>query len=349
MLMNSRHTSLKVIACVLILLTLTTQIARAQSTVPDYPVTHIVVSGDATRLAVLGRTTQNSAGKIVYYADILDATTLEILSSVDIGTNPPSLFDVSPDAGWLVYGVPYTELRAINVVTGESVVLFPRGVIEIDALDWNPVDGRVAYAEGAAVNVVDVYAQHEGTSLFDRGSPGLVQDVAWSINGVSLATSTYFDSASMIQIWNAEQLAANTIVDEPLSRFPGGGRLVWSPDGDILASGTREFIEIFDMVTEEKLFDLILPDEFSPASIVWSPDNLHLAVGSADIILIWDTTTGELANTIAVTGIIDAMVWLPDLGIVHNGDGNGLYLNGELVTAPIVSTDDANLTATPSS
>jgi hypothetical protein len=106
MLMNSRHKPLKVIACVLILLTLTAQVVRAQSSVPDYPVTQIVMSGDGTRLAVLGRTTQNSEGEIVYYADILGANTLEILFSVEIGTNPPNLFDVSPDAGWLVYGVP---------------------------------------------------------------------------------------------------------------------------------------------------------------------------------------------------------------------------------------------------
>jgi WD40 repeat protein len=97
------------------------------------------------------------------------------------------------------------------------------------------------------------------------------------------------------------------------------------------------------------LFDLAIPDGGFSLSRSWSPDGSQIAVGRVDTILIWDTTTGELANTIAATGIIDAMVWLPDLGIVHNGDGNGLYLNGELVTAPIVSTDDANLTATPSS
>jgi WD40 repeat protein len=216
-------------------------------------------------------------------------------------------------------------------------------------MDWNPVDGRVAYSVGAGVSIVDVYAQHEGAVVTDRGSPGLVQAVAWSTDGELLATSTYFANASMTQIWNAEQLAANTIVDEPLSRFPGGGRLVWSPDDNTLAVGSRGHIEIVDIESEEILFDWIIPDGRHPASMTWSPDGSQIAVGRVDIILICDTETGELANTIAATGIISAMVWLPDLGIVHNGRENGLYLNGELVTAPIVYTDDANLTATPPS
>ncbi|MCB9456095.1 MAG: WD40 repeat domain-containing protein [Anaerolineaceae bacterium] len=320
----------------------------AQSAVPDYPVQQLALSGDGTRFGALGYTT-NTSNERAYFVDILDASTLEILFRVEIGTHQPTQFDLSPDASWLVYNVPYTEVRAVNTLTGESKLLFPGGVIEVEELEWNPVDGRVAYIVGADVSVVDVYGNYDGVAVSDAESPGLVYQVAWSADGQKLATGTYaFGSdVAYIQIWSQDQLTSGGgIIKAADTRFSGGGDLLWNPAGSLLAARQLSSLAIYDTFTETQQTFLTLPGEVDPVSITWSPDGTQIATGYVDVIWMWDVATGSLVDTIPTTGIVDSLFWT-DLGLIHNGRGNGMYLNGELVKEP-VSEISTEVTVTPS-
>ncbi|MFN8373584.1 MAG: beta-propeller fold lactonase family protein [Anaerolineae bacterium] len=120
---------------------------------PDYPISEIAVSGDGTRLAVSGRAEQISSDELLYFVDILDASTLEIISSVEVGSRQPDMLNLSPDGRWLVYNVDYFELSTIDTLTGQKSVLL-EGPAEVGAVDWSPVDGRLAYSVGTATSIM---------------------------------------------------------------------------------------------------------------------------------------------------------------------------------------------------
>ena len=330
-------------------------IVLSQGSVPNYRVTHIAASGDGTRLAVLGRTGQNSSGQTVYFVDILDSATLQVLSSVDIGANYPAMLDLSSDGSWFVYNVPYTELRTINIVTGESAVLYGGGPSEVGALDWSPADGRLAYAVGAGVSIAQFYGELPASQLIDEETPGLINAVAWSTNGHDLATTTYappndYSSVGIanIQIWREAQITSSPIVNVPSTRFSGGGSriMVWNPTDEFIASGYRDGVALFDVDTGQPSF-LLSPSGEPSDSIAWSPDGTQIAAGSLNVIWVWDVASGQVVNTITVNGLVDALIWLPTVGLIHNGRENGLYQNGNLVTDPIVATPSPTPTDIP--
>jgi len=339
-----RITLLVGISAVLCLLPMTANpVIRAQTTVPDYPVTHIAMSGYGTRLGILGRSEQNDAGETVFFADMLDTSTLEILSSVELGTGQPNLFDISPDGDWLVYGVPYTELSVMNTSTGEKDFLMGGGVVEVGAVDWSPADGRVAFSVGAGVSIAQIYGDLPTAYLQDEESPGLVNAVAWSSDGHVLVTTTLSapgsdpsNYISNIQVWRETDLASGIEVTTPSSRFPvGGSRLmIWSPTDEFIASRYREGVKLLNVDTGQQSF-LITQTQESADAIAWNHDGTQIAAGGLNAIWIWDVSTGQLTDTITTDGLVDALVWSPTLGLIHAGKGNGIYLNGDLVTAPL--------------
>ena len=309
----------------------------AQSDVPDYQVSLLALSGDESRLAVSGRTTLNEADETIFWIDILDASSLEILLSVEIGIYEPNILDISADGRWIAYSIPNIGAWVIDTEIGEARTLFGGGPAEVEALVWNPVDGRLAYSVGSATTIIAIYGEGIETAIADPERPAFMVDGSWTSDGTRLATTTYssFDELGFTQIWSEVQITSGDLIDAPFDWFSvGGGRVLWSPSGELIANGRRAGIDIINTISRQVNF-LPRPDVYSPTTITWSPDETQIAAAGRNSIWIWDVDSETIVNTIPTLGGVSYMVWLADIGIIHNGNQNGLSINGNLVSEPI--------------
>jgi WD40 repeat protein len=206
---------------------------------------------------------------------------------------------------------------------------------------WSPTDGRVAVSAGAGLSIFQIYEDLPPVYLHSDVDPGRIGKIAWSHSGRDLATTTYysddssdpFNLVASIQIWSEDQITSNAIVREPANHFSGlGGYLAWSPSDELIANSGRDGIGIYDVETGQQTVRIFQEDILS---MTWSPDGTQIAAGGLNVIWIWDVSSGELVDTITFDGVATALVWLPDLGLIHNGSANGLYQNGTFIAAPI--------------
>jgi Tol biopolymer transport system component len=326
-----------------LVLQLPTVFIKTDVAIPNYPVKAIAVSGDGKKLGVIGETAQKSAKQTTYFFDILDVATLEILRHVEIGIYLPDLFDISSDGRWIVYNIPSTELHAIDTISGESLLLSSNGMAEVGSVSWNPHDSRLAFSTGRGLNIISLDPDQPTAYLNDENNRGFISSVDWNPIGDSLVTAMYYASnndvengSGNLQLWDETQITSSGIVTTPIKRFEGGGSfLAWSPTGERIASSEVGQIILFNTISDEQTI-LLTPTGDSITSLTWSPDGSQVAGGNVDRIWVWDAKTGQLVHTISTNGVVNALVWLEGIGLIHNGDDDGIYIDGKLVTSPLV-------------
>lgn len=88
--------------------------------------------------------------------------------------------------------------------------------------------------------------------------------------------------------------------------------VTWSPDNTKIASGSRDFIQIWDIETGQKI-QTLHGHTGSINSVAWSRDNTKLASGSSHgTIKIWNPVTGQLIDTIFGPDLVNSVAWSPD-------------------------------------
>ncbi|MEQ8674109.1 MAG: hypothetical protein RLP44_22320 [Aggregatilineales bacterium] len=314
--------------------------AQSESHLPDYSVSKIILSGDGTKLIVLGGLTQGiTHEETLFHVDILDASTLEWITTYDILFSfVPYRFDANPQATQFIYSAEYDQY--LFDTADQSVIQIAHSApASVGEVDWNPHDDRVARIDASAIFVTD-FSDLSGVLLGGdvEGCSGLPSNAIWSTDGSLLATTRYdrLDETTCIFIWDEEQLLSEDSVQMTPARVihDTGNTVFWSPsDRQIASFTTSSEITIYDTETATANSSIELPSE-TWWSLVWSPDETQIAVSTRKGIVVFDVETGEIVEVFEIESAT-SLVWLPDIGIVHDGLGEGLYLNGERVTEPL--------------
>ncbi len=121
--------------------------------------------------------------------------------------------------------------------------------------------------------------------------PFIFGGLVWSPDGNVLAVGT----SEGVWLHDAGDLAPITHLTEQSNVTS----LDWSPDGEMIAAGGSDgIIQLWDVATREKGFDL-QGHARVVTSVKWNPVGILLASGSwDDTIRIWDTATGEALQII---------------------------------------------------
>lgn len=331
------HGKRLVILC-LIIIALASFTANAQTTVPDYRIDGLYVTGDGRILAVLGSTGNLGAGGQVSYADLLDPSTLETLRRIEF-PYPYSNFSINHDGSWIAYSLPYTETSFINTLTGETVSWSIRGsLIDNEALAWNPVDMRVALTLGPVTAIIPF--QEDTSESVSIAAGGIVIHVDWSPNGRNIATTSAcgLDDECFSHVWLENQLVG--INTKPFLSLSGSFKQ-WSPNGDFFAlyqnnEGIPQ-ISIMRLENGEVTQTFQIPENVF--GFAWNAQGTQIAIGSYGSLSIWDVATGAvLERREYPEKYVSNLAWLP-IGLVHTlTNENSLFLDGVRITEPLVAT-----------
>jgi WD40 repeat protein len=165
-------------------------------------------------------------------------------------------------------------------------------------------------------------AKESLTSHGGRKAMDVVHNLAFSPDGKLLAASGVDDSKSIVRLWD---IATSQIRDEFVSDDDRGSgwNLIFSPQGDVLASVIGGTIRIWD-VKRAKLFGQLHSSSNGLASAV-SLDGKILAEGAADGVLqLWDVATGKArGQRFGNLSGPYSLAFSPDGKILASGSGDG--------------------------
>ena len=197
-----------------------------------------------------------------------------------------------------VYVATFSSARILDTSTAEVVLEFdPQQRPRLLGPVWSPAGDLIASQERGAVNVWDA-ASGELLHSFGGLSTTTRYHVRWSPEGTRLAVLEFATGA--LKVWRVED-------GEEISAFqahdpipgPLASRLVWSPDGILLATYANDgLVKIWDTEQWRLVHALenegdILLNSLSPIDLaIFSPDGKRIAVGGSSL-RVWDTGTGR--------------------------------------------------------
>lgn len=157
-----------------------------------------------------------------------------------------------------------------------------------------------------------------GTLLITcTGHIDTVESVAWSSNGLQLATVGDDNTA---RVWNADTGESLVVFSDHGSRYVKC--VDWEPDGSRIATaGWDEFVRIWDANSGAQVVsyrhDTHLLADFRLGfleSVAWSPRGSRLAAaGWDDAVRVWDITSGEqVVICKGHSAAVNSVVWSPD-------------------------------------
>ena len=289
---------------------------------------------------------------------ILDLYTDTVLDSVDESQFDPDMVPAalgngnievttrsvsfSPDGRRLAIGSDNGKILLLDAVTGEHLTTFTAGEGYVDITAFSPdghllasLDITVFDAEQRRINNGETQDEdarlwdvNTGQNMTNLSSTATFINVAFNTNGnpIGITASTNGDISS----WGMYAKGGH------LKNFIGHEEYVdtavLSPDGSILASGSRDrTIRLWNTVTGEHL-QTLKGHNSSILSIAFSPDGRVLASGSDGEILLWNASTGQYMQTLAGhTGRVSSLAFNVN-GRILAGGSDGEILLWDFVT-----------------
>jgi WD40 repeat protein len=249
---------------------------------------------------------------------------------------------VASTAGVELYNLP--ALGLMRLLEGHTGQLF--------SVSWSPDGARVA--AGSGDNAIYIWDAIGGGLLHTLDDPNGVEQVAWSPDGAFLASRTsdgafrvwdaangqvlhtwereadcaavhltwlpdggrlgvgcrYMDGDGKVTVWDIATRRAVRVLDHTT----GVHRMVWSPDGALLASGCLDgVVRVWDGRSGEELYAL-RDLSGQVGSVAWSSDGARLAwSGPEGRIQMWDFAAEPESHTLqSQASGYRSVLWSPD-------------------------------------
>jgi WD40 repeat protein len=180
------------------------------------------------------------------------------------------------------------------------------------ALAWSP-DGK-ALAAAAISGPITVFDTRSGEPRFIFAGHGFgTTALAWQPGGDFLA-STGQDGT--VRIWNTVKIAG-------LNPLDGGAawveRVVWSPDGHLLAAGAGRKVRVWDLTGN--LVRELPPQAGTITDLAWRPGTNHLTTLAYGAATVFDPLAGvEPVRLFAWKGSPLRLAWSPDGKVLAHGN-----------------------------
>ena len=250
----------------------------------------------------------------------------------------------SPDGQTLASGSADETIRLWDVDTAHHRATLEGHNKSVDSVAFSP-DGQTL-ASGSWDKTIRLWNVNTGEFIDTlEGHTSGVSSIAFSPDGKTLASGS---ADNTIRLWNAGksevlwdlETGERQNTERHLRTLEGHNRSVnsvaFSPDGQTLASGSRdETIRLWNVNTGE-LMDTFAEHASRVYSIAFSPDGQRLASGNwDDPIQLWNVNTGEL---IAAFGddrmgwrsghdsYVESVAFSPDGQILASGADDAIFL-----------------------
>ncbi|MDA2803785.1 WD40 repeat domain-containing serine/threonine protein kinase [Nocardiopsis suaedae] len=231
----------------------------------------------------------------------------------------------SPDGNVLATVSLDSSVRVWDTVTGERVTVARGEDLWMSDVAFAPDGTTLAvtgYSEqGGMVMLRDTESWRVGDAMIRAPEDDYpVNGLAYSPDGSTLAT-TSSDRDVSVRLWDIG-------TGEEIRPLPGEGSesfaVEFSPDGDILATGGPQGMELWDTDTWEKRSTVGHAE--SVLFVVFSPDGSTVATvsgGSDSTIRLWDTATGERIASLDHEHATTSATFSPDGAVLATGTATG--------------------------
>jgi WD40 repeat protein len=179
-----------------------------------------------------------------------------------------------------------------------------------------------------ALGEVPVASRSPGTALSTyRGHTGLVLAVAWSPDGIHIASGS---SDGSMHTWNATSGSTAFAYRSPFKSYAWAWALAWSPDGSYIATGSDDKIaRVWEVGRNAVLSPMTAVLTYCGHSnwinaIAWSPDGRRIASASCDkTVQVWEIGTKVSPYRAEIyeghTRWVETVAWSPDGSTIASG------------------------------
>jgi WD40 repeat protein len=283
------------------------------------------------------------------YGDVSDPNGIAVAD--DVIQN----FDLSPDGNTLVCTYFTATLIVWNTQTGAR-----KKVIELGKAGF----GDVAFSPDGTMFVTapgNITQEPRSIRFWDAKtykviakleSAGHAQSVRFSPDGKSLAVVTDIESSdsdkTILELWDVQSKKLAAVQPAKGRSIDGSalnvmGQIAFSPDSKLLATSTKQTIEVWDIKTGEVIKSLQSP-QGDVTSVWFSPDGRFLVSAderkvSADkepvsYLTIWSFPDGQIIKTLPGYGYA---AFFPDGKLVASGSGDKDFSLIDVKTGQVVS------------
>ena len=148
-------------------------------------------------------------------------------------------------------------------------------------------------------------------------SQGLVESIAWSPDGKTLASANGDPTIRLWDMENGKQIRA-------LGHDRDANYVAWSRDGKALASASADrTVRVWQAANGQSL-RVLRGHSDDVTGVAWSPDGKLLASSSLDeSVRVWDVATGELLRILNNSDRVRSVAWSPDGKTIAAGGQDG--------------------------
>ena len=187
---------------------------------------------------------------------------------------------------------------------------------------FSPSSTVLAHASGGRVKLWDVATREDIATL--EGHTGEVRSMAFSLDGVFLATGSWDNT---VKLWDVAKR-------EPIATLEGHTDFVHSvalsPDGTLLASASSYGTALLWDVAKRERIAIVGKSQRDITSVAFSPDGLSLAVATLEsseimgsTVRLWDVVMRKPMVAFGHPATVWSVAFSPDGATLASGSGDG--------------------------